>query len=318
MDHLSAFASLAPLPGGWSGQTLLAEAGGERSVVRIYARPGERGPAAHEVDAALLTLVRGLVPVPQVLEVRRASAAAGLPALLVTSFVPGERGELVVAGLGQADDRRGLATLGQGLGRLAACLAGMPTLRRGPLLDAELRIGAPEGRHADLPALVSASEEALRQGAVGGPDGWTDAQWAGLTRVADEAQVLLESVDRACLVHGDLTAANVLVDPGTLEVAGLVDWEDAHAGHPFADLGALLRHDRHPSYVEGVLEAWIGRHGGDRDAVLDLARAADMRALVALAVRARTEGADPPSSAADARLRAIARTGDVHARPDVG
>ncbi|MEQ4546134.1 phosphotransferase, partial [Nocardioides kribbensis] len=61
-------AGLRPLEGGYSGETFLAETGGERSVVRIYA--GGRGPAAPSVDAAVLRLARGTVPVPQVLEVR--------------------------------------------------------------------------------------------------------------------------------------------------------------------------------------------------------------------------------------------------------
>jgi hypothetical protein len=51
------FVSLEPLPGGWSGETFVAHvAGGERQVVRIYARD----PGRAEVDAALLRLVRGL------------------------------------------------------------------------------------------------------------------------------------------------------------------------------------------------------------------------------------------------------------------
>jgi len=89
-------ASLTPLDGGWSGETFLAEVAGERSVVRIYARPSRRGAAAHEVDAALLRLVRGLLPVPEVLEVRRADEATGMPALLVTSFLPGDRLDLLL------------------------------------------------------------------------------------------------------------------------------------------------------------------------------------------------------------------------------
>ena len=85
------FSSLMPLPGGWSGETFVAEAAGERSVVRIYASSA-RGPAAAEIDAAVLRLVRGLVPVPEVLEVRPAQPHADLPGLLVTSYLPGTRG----------------------------------------------------------------------------------------------------------------------------------------------------------------------------------------------------------------------------------
>src|SRR5215510_4344546 len=115
---------MIPLAGGWSGQTFLAETGGERSVVRIYP-PGRRSEAAPEIDAAVLHLVREIVPVPDVLEVRR--GVADRPGLLVTSFLQGERGDLVLPGL----DEAGRAAVGARLGHLAADLAGMPTLRAG-------------------------------------------------------------------------------------------------------------------------------------------------------------------------------------------
>ena len=46
---------LEPLAGGWSGETFLAEAAGERSVVRVYGEhSAHRGPQAPEVDAAVM------------------------------------------------------------------------------------------------------------------------------------------------------------------------------------------------------------------------------------------------------------------------
>ena len=71
--------SLRPLAGGHSGRTFVADGAGEPSVVRLYPVGDARGPDAPEVDAAVLHLVRGLVPVPEVLEVRREDADAGLP-----------------------------------------------------------------------------------------------------------------------------------------------------------------------------------------------------------------------------------------------
>ena len=126
--------SLTPLAGGWSGETFVADVAGERSVVRIYARPSHRGDAAHEVDAALLHLVRGLVPVPEVLEVRRADPASDLPALLVTSYLPGERADLLLPLL---DDRR-RADLGT---RLGALLAGADEAVQQRLHDYGLNLG---------------------------------------------------------------------------------------------------------------------------------------------------------------------------------
>jgi aminoglycoside phosphotransferase (APT) family kinase protein len=294
--------SLTPLAGGWSGETFLAEAAGERSVVRIYARPSHRGPEAHQVDAALLRLLRGLLPVPEVLEVRRADPVAGLPALLVTSLLPGTRADLLLPGL----DDGSAALLGQRLGRLAADLGGIPQPRAGRFVDGDLRV-EPFGPAEDLPSWVEQHLEALA--------GWPAGDLTGLIEVADRAQALLETVDRVCLVHGDLNPKNLLLDPETLEVTGLLDWEFAHAGHPATDLGNLLRFERRPAFAEAVLAAYCERRGGTPAAVLDLARAADLWALVDFAGRA---GENPVADAATAVLRAIARARDLHATPGGG
>lgn len=290
------FSTLAPLAGGWSGETFVAEAAGERSVVRIYARPSHRGALAHEVDAALLRLLRGLLPVADVLEVRPADAANDIPALVVTSMLPGERADLVLPDLDEPDAAR----LGHALGQLVADLGGIPEPRAGIFVDADLRI-EPFGPADDLPAWVDQHADALA---------WSPDLLQRLRDVGDDAQRLLDTVDRYCLVHSDLNPKNVLVDPHTLTVTGLVDWEFAHAGHPFTDLGNLLRFDRRPAFVEEVLAAYAERRGVAAAQALDLARAADLWALVDLAARADQ---NPVATAASGLLRAIATTGDLHA-----
>jgi aminoglycoside phosphotransferase (APT) family kinase protein len=290
---------VTPLAGGHSGRTFVGEVAGERAVVRIYPPGDARGPEAPEVDRAVLHLVRGLVPVPDVAEVRRADPATGQPGLLVTSWMPGERGDVAVARLVAAADRDGLRRLGAALGRVAGTLAGMPTLRPGPFLDAGLRVG--ELADTGLPEWVEA-----RLGH------WSSADRARLTAVARPAQDLLDGVGRACLVHSDLNPKNVLVDPGTLEPTAVLDWEFAHAGHPWTDVGNLLRFERHPEYVEAVLTAWTGLRGGTPGSLLEGARAADLWALVDLAARA---GANPVADRAEVLLRAVADRGDVHAWP---
>jgi aminoglycoside phosphotransferase (APT) family kinase protein len=292
--------SLTPLEGGWSGQTFLAEAAGEQTVVRIYP-PGRRGEEAAEIDAAVMRLVRGIVPVPEVLEVRRGDAAADRPGLLVTSFVAGERGDQLLPRLDDAE----VGALGAHLGGLLADLAGMPTLRAGPFVDADLAIGdfgAPDG----LPGFVADHADAL---------GWEANLYDRLTSLAEEAQALLDGVGRTCLVHSDANPKNLLVDPATLTVTGLLDWEFAHSGHPFTDLGNLLRFDRRASYVDAVLGMWCDRRGGTPRHALELARAADLWALVDLAARA---GDNPVADRAGALLRAVARSGDLHAAPPGG
>ncbi|GAB3033782.1 hypothetical protein GCM10011376_30140 [Nocardioides flavus (ex Wang et al. 2016)] len=291
--------SLTPLDGGHSGRTFLGEAGGERVVVRLYPPGDVRGDAAPEVDRSVLHLVRGLVPVPDVLEARRAVAADDAPGLLVTSLLPGDRGDLVLACLLDAGDAVGLERLGSGLGAVAATLAGMPMLRPGPFVDGALGVGRfPDD---DLTSWVATRLRA-----------WPDSLREALSQVCRSAQDLLDTVGRASLAHGDLNPKNVLVDPRTLEVTAVLDWEYAHAGHPWTDLGNLLRFDRHPAYASAVLDAWRSGRGGDAGTLLDGARAADLWALVDLAARA---GENPVADRADDLLRAVAESGDLHVRP---
>lgn len=300
MEPLVDGASMTPLSGGWSGQMFLAEVAGERSVVRIYAGssgPGHRGAAAHEVDAALLRLVRGLVPVPEVLELRQADPEAGLPALLVTSYVEGVRGDELLPTL----DPGRLAEVGRRLGDLLADLAGMPMLRPGPFVDGDLAIGLFDVADG-LPGFVDEHAGRLV--------GFGPGELAVLHAVAEEAQELLDTVDRVCLVHSDLNPKNLLLDPDLLTVVSVVDWEFTHAGHPYTDLGNLLRFERDPAFADAVLAAFTARRGGIAAEALALARAADLWALVELASRA---GANPVADRAHARLLAIVRSGDVSA-----
>ena len=305
---------LTPLAGGFSGETFLAESAGERVVVRIYAGRGARRERAAEIDAAVLHLVRGLLPVPQVLEMRRPDTAAGTPGVLVTSFLPGERLDLSLPGPGDRQRAAVARELGLVLGRLAQ----MPMPRRGEFVDAELRI-EPWADGTDLPAWVR------RQRSVSAIADWPGDLYDGLRAVADHAQGLLDEVDRACLVHSDFNPKNVLIDPAAGELTGLLDWEFAHAGTPMTDLGNLLRLERDPGFTGGVLDGYLKVAGhldglvglsraARRKRLLGLARAADLFALAELAGR---RGQNPVAGQADTLLRAIAASGDLHTVPEI-
>jgi len=285
------FTDLRPLEGGHSGETFLAEAAGERSVVRIFAN-SRHHPQAAEIQAALLRLVRGLVPVPRVLEVRPATAEG--PALVVTEYVGGVRGDLLLPEL----DDTGLGRVGEAIGRIAGTLAGMPQPRSGTFADSDLRV---ERFDLDLTEWVDSHEDRLD---------WSSDDLARLRAVADEAQTRLDRVARVSLVHSDLNPKNVLVDRDSLEVTAVLDWEFAHAGNPFTDIGNLLRFDRQEAYAGAVLRGYTGVRGGEASEVRGLARCADLVALVELASRKDT---NPVAARAHEQLLAIARTGDVDA-----
>jgi aminoglycoside phosphotransferase (APT) family kinase protein len=283
---------MAPLPGGHGGETFLAESAGERTVVRLYvARGARRGVEAPAVDAAVLRLVHGLLPVPDVLEVRRPDPAAGVPGLLVTSFLPGTRLDLLLPDLDE-DARR---TVGRRLGELLARLACMPLPRRGLFVDGDLGVEPlPAG---DLVDLVGQARGATALAT------WPADEYDALLEVAERAQARLDTVTRTCLVHSDLNPKNLLVDPETLAVTGLVDWEFAHAGLPGTDLGNLLRFERDETLTGAVLAAYRAGVPDAGERTLDDARSADLVALVELAGR---RGENPVADRAHELLRAVA------------
>lgn len=302
MDDYGDGYGMAPLEGGFSGETFVAESAGERTVVRIYAQRGAaRGATAVEVDAAVLRLVRGLLPVPDVLEARRPDPEAGTPGLLVTSFLPGERLDLCLPHLPEP----ARAAVGTALGWILARLAQMPFLEAGRFADGTLRL-EPFPRGADLTDWVASH----RQGSALAT--WPQAEYDALLDVSVHAQALLDGIGRTSLVHSDFNPKNLLVDPVAGRVTGVLDWEFAHAGLPVADLGNLLRFEREPVFADAVLAAYVDAVPDASGETLEQARAADLFALVDLAGR---RGENPVTERADALLRAVARTGDLSAVP---
>ncbi|KRF15394.1 hypothetical protein ASG90_11855 [Nocardioides sp. Soil797] len=289
---------LTPLEGGHSGETFLGTSGDEQVVVRIHGgRSAARGESAVDVDAAVLRLVRGLVPVPEVLEVRRPDPAADIPAILVTSFLPGERLDLVLPTA--SSDLQ--ARIGTQLGELLTRLNRMPFLRSGPFIDPDLAIGSWGAEARDLRAFT---EDLLPDSPLAA---WVAADREALLELAGRAQDLLDPIDRVCLVHSDFNPKNLLVDPDSGEITGVLDWEFAHAGLPVADLGNLLRDEHTSAFVDAVLSS-VEVDGVDHDGpedILAMARAADLWALVELASRA---GENPVATRAHDHLLALTRT----------
>jgi len=287
-------AGAVPLAGGYSGETYRVEvASGERAVLRIYGREPTRAP----IDASLLRLVRGLVPVPVVLDVRRAGPE---PAHLLTSYVSGARLELVLH-----DAEPGLRSrLAVAVTDVLVALSGIAFLRPGMFVDADLRLSE---QLAPADGLV----EWLDLHLAGTPlADWDPALLQALSQVCLDADALLDTVDRTCLVHSDFNAKNILVDPETGAVTAVVDWEFAHAGSPYSDLGNLLRFERGTAWAHEVHDLFVARAPGAGPDALTLAYASDLWALIELAAR---ETRHTVVRRADDVLRAIARTGDLQA-----
>jgi aminoglycoside phosphotransferase (APT) family kinase protein len=284
-----------PLEGGYSGEIFAVDAYGERAVLRIYGRDPDRAP----VDAALLHLVRGLIPVPAVLDVR---LAGDEPAHVLMSHVAGERLDLV---LPHADDDL-RARLAAAVTDVLATLSGMPFLRPGMFVDADLHLSSPAAPAADL---VSWLDQHLTGTAMAA---WDAGLGSDLRAVCLDADALLDTVDRSCLVHSDFNGKNLLVDPVSGAMTAVLDWEYAYAGSPYADLGNLLRFERGTAWEAQVLDCFASRAPAVAADPLPLAHASDLWALIDLAGRAERHAV---VVAADELLRAIAESGDLSAPP---
>jgi aminoglycoside phosphotransferase (APT) family kinase protein len=291
--------SVRPLAGGFSGETFLVERPGEPAVLRVYGRQPERAA----IDAALLHLVRGLIPVPQVLDLRRPDPSVpDSPAHLLISYMPGERLDTVLA--------RGHPELSARVARSVAgvltTLSGIPFIRPAMFVDSDLRLS---GDLAPADGLVSWLDRHVSAG--GGLGHWDPGLLRALRDMCAAADGLLDTVHRTCLVHSDFNSKNILVDPASGEVTALLDWEYAHAGSPYADLGNLLRFDRGTPWGRAVLEHFVATTPGLADDPLTLAHASDLWALIELAGRTAR---NPVVERAAALLHVIARTGDLNAR----
>ncbi|TDD59195.1 aminoglycoside phosphotransferase family protein [Kribbella antibiotica] len=282
-------ASAVPLTGGYQGQTFAVSAGGEDAVLKLYVNDPERAV----VDAALLQLVRGLLPVPRILDLKREGSYEDPPYLLMERL-PGVNLQVYLETAGP-DERRKVGTQ---LGELLVRLSGMPFLT----------VGMFRGGDLTVEPLGSADLEEYAAGLGVARD--------GLLQVFAEAEDLLDSAgSRVCLVHSDFNPKNLLVDPETARITGLIDWEFAYAGSPYADLGNLLRFESDPVLAGAVLGALRGSGLELPEPLVELGRAADLWALLELASRAVE---NPIAAAAAALVARMADTQELSGdRPDL-
>lgn len=188
-------------------------------VVRVARRAATELPRAMADEfACLARLPRGVGPLPISLD--EAGEWLGTPSVVV-SFVPGE----VVL-----DRDRWTPDLLARLARVIATLHTEPHERCGPLDDpTRSRV-----------SIVGAFEAGLGWWLEHHPDIVADPEVLRLLPIVRahlaEREPFFETVDRFALVHGDLIAANVLVDDGEPR---LVDWEWAEIDDPARDLGYL-------------------------------------------------------------------------------
>jgi aminoglycoside phosphotransferase (APT) family kinase protein len=290
---------LSPLAGGYSGETFLVGDGADRVVARIY----RRNPDRAAIDASLLRLVQGIIPVPEVLELR--PATADTPAVLVTEFLDGVLLEGILRDPAVDLD---WVTLGRNLGEVLGALSGMPFLTAGMFDGPDLRTTT-----EDMPTDLVAWAQHLRD--TGRLAAWSDSDWQGLLALIDLAEDLLASGEqppRVVLAHSDFNPKNILIDPVDLRVVGLLDWEFSHAGSIYTDFGNITRFERDDQFVRPMTETFVETAPGEIRRPFEHGRAMDLWALIELA------GGTPSNAVRDLAselLLAQARSSDLLAWP---
>lgn len=294
-------AEVVPLSGGYSGETFLVTGAGEQAVLRLYARD----PGRAAVDQALLERLRGLLPVPRVLEAVTVPGGPGRPPFLLLEALPGDRLDLVLPAADEPLRRR----LGEAVAGVLVLLATERMPRAGMFVDAALDPEPFPPGAGDQVGFLDAHRSAPFFAEL------TGAERAALRAVAGHARDVAAGTGRTALVHADFNPKNLLVDPATGGVTGVLDWEYAYAGAPLADVGNLLRFEADPVFTGAVAQAYTDRAPDVPPAWLEVARALDLYALIDLA--ARDTAANPVVTGARELLRATAATGTLAAdRPD--
>lgn len=294
-------AEVVPLSGGYSGETFLVTGAGDQAVLRLYAKQPERAA----IDQALLERLRGLLPVPRVLEAVTVPAGPDRPPFLLLEALPGDRLDVVLPAADEPLRRR----LAEAVTGVLVLLATERMPRAGLFVDAGLEpVAFPAG---------SGDQVAFLEAHLGAPwfAGRSDDERAGLRAVARRASALAARAGRIALVHADFNPKNLLVDPATGGVTGVLDWEFAYAGAPLADVGNLLRFAEDEVFDAAVATAYAERAPDIEDGWLEVARALDLYSLIDLA--SREVPANPIVRGARELLLASADTRTLAAgRPD--
>jgi Ser/Thr protein kinase RdoA (MazF antagonist) len=224
VDHLLALAGLAPdtrLEANFSGWSKLALLADDR-VLLVPRDHGEVESLRREERALRALDGAGLELVPRVLSWHEENRAIRLPLLVITRL-PGTSLEPLEPTIALDDLAHVLTQVGRAAARWHAL---------DPDLVPERDRRRTEHRH-DLDGLLGRTDDHPAVAAAG---------------VADLLGLVDDDIDRCAaaiernrsmpdfLVHSDLHAGQMLIDPDTLELTGILDWQGARRDHPFVDV----------------------------------------------------------------------------------
>ncbi|MEO3853037.1 APH(3'') family aminoglycoside O-phosphotransferase [Streptomyces sp. B8F3] len=237
-----------PVTTGESGAAVLRSADGTRYAKRVPATdPAGTAALADERDRTAWLAGQG-VPGPRVLDWH----SDGTGARLVTAAVPG-----VPADRLPPDDLRACWS------RIAEAVGALHAL---PAADCPY--------HRDLDDVMATARDVVARGAVN-PDFLPEEQQHTpaaelLARLEPQlARRRKQAADDTVVCHGDLTLANIVLDPGTLDMTGFVDLGRLGLADRHSDLALVLANSREtwPDEAEARVRdaAFAERYGTEPD-----------------------------------------------------
>ena len=259
-------------------------ASGDSLVLRSY----RRDPAACAKEVALHALVRGTVPVPEIVYAAPNGIDGDGPFALLR-FVEG----ITLGTLKRTGDAAAVADAARSAGETLAAIGRFAFPRAGWLAstNGDLSVAGPLMQDEGGDVLPRFVEQCLAAPTAGQRLGTQRRErvsrfmWSWAPRLTE-----LEAERQ--LVHCDYGNRNLIVRQSAAgwRVAAVLDWEFAVAASPLIDVGHFLRYDRagrprvEPHFSRGFVQA-----GGTLpDDWRRLARAIDLSALIELLGRERT------------------------------
>jgi tRNA A-37 threonylcarbamoyl transferase component Bud32 len=135
-----------------------------------------------------------------------------------------------------------------------------------------------------VPEVLGVDGEALVMSFLPGVHGQDLIEQGYAGPVLRSCGTMLRSVHASALVHGDYGPNNMLFDPETFEVTGILDWEWAHPGAAVEDLAwcewiVRMHHSRHIDALAGFFDGYGDRPLWTRRRATMLDRCVELREL---------------------------------------
>jgi aminoglycoside phosphotransferase (APT) family kinase protein len=232
------------------------------AVLRLFAR----GQRACRIECAILRTLDARVPAAKVL----LDGSENAQPFLVLSWIDGETLDHTLD-----QQTRDPATLGRQAGEVLANIHQIDFPEAGFFGDGlKIEKPFPSGKESFLSFVIPAlnARAGARLGAERTDHLCRFSQWA--------APHLDHLSDRACLVHSDFNPPNLMIWHGKL--AGVLDWEFAHAGTALTDIANMLRPRPYqtPEFNHAFIASYEARAGALPPNWQSLSRILDLMAQI--------------------------------------